>query len=51
MRIHKSYIICLDKIREVSRGRISVAPEVSLPVGDSYREAFNQYLDAKFLGK
>ena len=51
MRIHKSYIICLDKIREVSRGRVSVAPEVSLPVGDSYREAFNQYLDAKFLGK
>ena len=51
MRIHKSYIIALGQIREVARGRVSITPEVSLPIGDSYREAFNKYLDAKFLGK
>ena len=51
MRIHKSYIIALDQIREVARGRVSITPEVSLPIGDSYRETFNKYLDAKFLGK
>ena len=51
MRIHKSYIIALGQIREVARGRVSITPEVSLPIGDSYRETFNKYLDAKFLGK
>ena len=51
MRIHKSYIIALNQIREVARGRVSITPEVSLPIGDSYRETFNKYLDAKFLGK
>lgn len=51
MRIHKSYIIALNQIREVARGRVSITPEVSIPIGDSYREAFNKYLDAKFLGK
>ena len=51
MRIHKSYIIALNQIREVARGRVSITPEVSLPIGDSYHETFNKYLDAKFLGK
>ncbi len=51
MGIHKSYIIALGQIREVARGRVSITPEVSLPIGDSYRETFNKYLDAKFLGK
>ena len=51
MRIHKSYIIALGQIREGARGRVSITPEVSLPIGDSYRETFNKYLDAKFLGK
>ena len=51
MGIHKSYIIALGQIREVARGRVSITPEVSLPIGDSYHETFNKYLDAKFLGK
>ena len=51
MRIHKSYLIALDRIREISRGRVSIGADVSLPIGDSYREAFNRYIDAKFLGK
>lgn len=51
MRIHKSYIINLSCIREVSRNRVLLGGEVSLPVGDLYRTAFMSYLDRKFLGK
>lgn len=51
MRIHKSYIINLTRIREVSKGRIELVGDVNLPIGDSYRDAFNAYLSNKFLGK
>ena len=51
MRIHKSYILNLSKIREVSKGKVLLEGGASLPVGDMYREAFNAYLDSKFLGK
>ena len=51
MRIHKSYIINLRKIREVARGRVLMEDGTLIPVGDMYKEAFQAYLDSKFLGK
>ena len=51
MRVHKSYIINLRKIREVSRGRVLMDDETLIPVGDLYKESFQAYLDSKFLGK
>ena len=51
MRIHKSYIVNLGKIREVSKNRVLVGKDVSLPIGDSYRDAFGAFLGSKFLGK
>ena len=51
MRVHKSYIINLRKIREVARGRVLMEDGTLIPVGDMYKEAFQAYLDSKFLGK
>ena len=51
MRVHKSYIINLRKIREVARGRVLMEDGTLIPVGDLYKEAFQAYLDSKFLGK
>ena len=51
MRIHRSYIVNLDKIREVGKSRVIMDRDTFLPIGDLYREAFRQYLDTKFLGK
>ena len=51
MRIHRSYIVNLDKIREVNKNRVIMDQDTYLPIGDLYREAFRQYLDTKFLGK
>lgn len=51
MRVHKSYIINLRKIREVSRRRVLMEDGTLIPVGDMYKEAFQAYLDSKFLGK
>ena len=43
-RIHKSYIVALDRVREARRGSVTLDDGTSLPVGDSYREAFRSRL-------
>ena len=43
---HKS-----EEIREVYRNRILMENGTLIPVGDIYKEAFQSYLDSKFLGK
>ena len=51
MRIHRSYIVNLDKIQEVNKNRVILDADTYLPIGDSYKEQFNHYIDTKFLGK
>ena len=51
MRIHRSYIVNLDKIKEVNKNRVILDADTYLPVGDNYKDAFNDYLNTKFLGK
>ena len=51
MRIHRSYIINLKKIQEVNKNRVIMDADTYLPIGDNYKEAFNNYLNTKFLGK
>lgn len=51
MRVHRSYIINLKKIREVSKNRIVIGDDIDIPIGDSYREPFNAYINSKFLTK
>ena len=51
MRIHRSYIINLNDIQEVNKNRIILDADTYLPLGDMYKDTFQRYLDAKFLGK
>ena len=51
MRIHRSYIVNLTKIQEVNKNRVIMDADTYLPIGDLYREAFQAYLDTKFLGR
>ena len=51
MRIHRSYIINLDKIQEVNKNRVIMDADTYLPIGDMYKDAFQAYLETKFLGK
>jgi DNA-binding LytR/AlgR family response regulator len=41
MRVHKSFIISVDKIISMRKGRILVKDKY-LPIGDSYKDAFNR---------
>ena len=51
MRIHRSYIVNLTKIQEVNKNRIIMDADTYLPIGDMYKDTFQQYIDTKFLGK
>ena len=51
MRIHRSYIVNLKMIQEVNKNRIIMDKDTFLPIGDMYKDTFQQYLDTKFLGK
>jgi len=51
MRIHRSFIINLKKIREIKKNHVILDDETSLPIGDNYKDAFMAYLNKKFLTK
>ncbi|MFA6592772.1 MAG: LytTR family DNA-binding domain-containing protein [Bacteroidales bacterium] len=51
MRIHKSYLINLNSIREVTKNHVLLQNGKSLPIGDLYKDTFKNYLDKKFLGR
>ena len=46
MRVHRSYIVRKDKIRIIDRGRI-VLGKAYIPISDSYKPAFQEYLDRR----
>jgi len=46
IRVHKSYIISLDKIESIERSRISIVGKI-IPIGDTYREEFFKRIDTK----
>ena len=49
MRVHKSFIINLNKILAVDRNRIFIDKKKHVPVGEQYKEIFNKYMDDTFL--
>ncbi|MHA6248850.1 LytR/AlgR family response regulator transcription factor [Pontibacter sp. CAU 1760] len=44
MRIHRSYIVALDKIAAVTRNKVQIG-EANLAVSDQYKDAFLQFLN------
>lgn len=43
MRVHRSYIVQLEKITSVSRNALNIG-ELSITIGEQYKEGFNEYL-------
>ena len=51
MRIHRSFIVNLDKINEVKKNHVIIEGGISLPIGDNYKDAFLSYLNKRILTK
>jgi DNA-binding LytR/AlgR family response regulator len=48
MRIHRSFIVNLQMVDTIDRGRIMFG-KVIIPVGDQYKEKFEEYISKNFL--
>ena len=46
IRVHKSYIVSINKIDSIERSRIFIGDKI-IPVGDTYREEFFKIIDGK----
>jgi len=51
MRVHRSYIVNLNKITTVERKRIVFDNDVYIPVSEQYKSKFQKYLNDNFLVK
>lgn len=46
MRVHRSYIVNLDKISTIERGQLIFGKQ-HIPVSDKYKEAFQGFIDRR----
>jgi two-component system LytT family response regulator len=49
MRVHRSFIVNLNKITTIERNRIVFDKKVYIPVSEQYKLKFQNYLDNNFL--
>jgi len=48
MRVHRSFIVNLEKVETIERSRIVFGKEY-IPVGEQYKDRFQEFLDRNFL--
>ncbi|WP_345370027.1 LytTR family DNA-binding domain-containing protein [Algivirga pacifica] len=48
MRVHRSYIVALEKIEMIERSRV-VFGDTYIPISEQYKEKFNKYLNSRML--
>jgi two-component system LytT family response regulator len=49
MRVHRSFIVNLDRVKVIDRNRIVFDNKVHIPIGDQYKESFQAFIDKAFL--
>lgn len=49
MRVQRSFIVNLEKIKAVEKNRIFIDPKKSIPIGQQYKENFQEYLGKNFI--
>lgn len=49
MRVHRSYIVNLNKVTTIERNRIVFDQKVYIPISEQYKENFQAFLDDNFL--
>ena len=51
MRIHRSYIVNLNRVQEVGKNRVILDADTYLPIGESYKGVLDDFLSQRYLGK
>lgn len=48
MRVHRSYIVNLRRIKSFVKGRVYLSDDEYIPIGENYKEAFQEYIERTF---
>ena len=51
LQVHRSYIVNMDRVKEIERMRITIDDQTLIPVSDNYKKDFVDYLHAHSLEK
>jgi two-component system LytT family response regulator len=49
MRVHRSFIVNLDKVKVIDRNRIVFDQKVFIPIGDQFKDNFQAFIDKTFM--
>jgi len=49
MRVHRSFIVNLDKVKVIERNRIVFDHNIYIPIGDQYKDSFQSFINKTFL--
>ena len=49
MRVHRSFIVNLDKVKVIDRNRIVFDQKVFIPIGDQFKDNFQAFIDKSFM--
>ena len=49
MRVHRSFIVNLDRVKVIDRNRIVFDQKTYIPIGDQYKESFQAFIEKTFL--
>lgn len=50
LQVHRSYIVNMERVEQINRSRVVMDAETYIPVGDSYKNALQQYLQNHSVG-
>lgn len=51
VRIHRSYIVNMNHLKEISRMKIYIDPDIILPIGESFRDDVLKFINGRLIGK
>lgn len=51
LQVHRSFIVNMDCAEMIERNHIITSDKASIPVSDSFKPAFQEYLSAHVVGK
>lgn len=49
LRVQRSFIVNLDKIKAVEKNKIHIEHKKIIPIGEQYKEGFQEYLGSRFV--
>jgi two-component system, LytTR family, response regulator LytT len=50
MRIHRSYIVALDKIQSIERSQIIINNNIRITIAEQYKDQFKDFINGKSIG-